>query len=188
MTSKTYVILSILVLAATMASPSTTSGRRQQQRAPTNSPEETADTEANRTSAESSTKKLPFDPHDLSGVWWVHQRTNFTLSTDPPPMTTWAIERYNAAKPGLSRRGQPLGNDPILMCDPMGYPRILFWNNYPDEILQTPNRIVMFFDWFYLSHHLDRRTKIGEEPRTPLVWQFCGPLGRRYIGRRIKWF
>ena len=40
-------------------------------------------------------------------------------------MTPWAQARYNAAKPGLGRsaRAQPLGNDPMMICDPMGFPR-----------------------------------------------------------------
>jgi glyoxylase-like metal-dependent hydrolase (beta-lactamase superfamily II) len=96
-----------------------------------------------------TSSKLPFDPHDLTGVWKVHQRVAFSLSNDPPPMTPWAQAKYDAAKPGLSHRGRPLGNDPIMICDPMGYPRILFWNGYPLEVIRTPNRFIMFFDWFY---------------------------------------
>jgi len=68
-----------------------------------------------------------------------------------PPMTAWAQERYKAAKPGLggSGRAQPLGNDPMMNCDPMGFPRIMFWTNYPIEIIHIPGRTLMFFDWFY---------------------------------------
>jgi hypothetical protein len=165
MKRKTYVILSILALAALTTSSSVTLAQRQQP-VPSASPSQTG--EANQTSPQSSTKKLLFDSHDLSGVWWVHQRTNFTLSTDPPPMTPWALERYNAAKPGLSRRGQPLGNDPMMTCDPMGYPRILFWNGYPDEIIQTANRIIIFFDWFYAYRTIwtdGRKLEKDPEPR-----------------------
>src|SRR5215469_6358248 len=78
----------------------------------------------------SPTANLPFDPHDLSGVWMGLQNRN-TLSRTPPPMTPWAQARYNAAKPGIGPRAQPLGNDPIMACDPIGYPRIAFYNAYP---------------------------------------------------------
>jgi hypothetical protein len=27
---------------------------------------------------------------------------------------------------GLGPRGKPLGNDPMMICDPIGYPRIMF--------------------------------------------------------------
>jgi hypothetical protein len=98
-----------------------------------------------------SQKDQPFDPHDLSGIWWGHavRGAGFSLSAAPPPMTAWAVQRHDAAKPGLGPRGKPLGNDPMMICDPMGFPRILFWNNYPYEIVQLPNRMIMFFDWFY---------------------------------------
>jgi hypothetical protein len=98
-----------------------------------------------------SQKDQPFDRHSLSGVWWGHalRGTRNSLSATPPPMTQWAQQRHDAAKPGLGPRGQPLGNDPMMICDPMGYPRILFWNNYPYEIIQLPDRVIMFFDWFY---------------------------------------
>lgn len=92
-----------------------------------------------------------FDAHDFSGIWWARlvRGANFSLSAAAPPMTPWAQARYDAAKPGLGPRGKPLGNDPMMICDPMGYPRIMFWTNYPIEIIQRPERLIMFFDWFY---------------------------------------
>jgi hypothetical protein len=100
-------------------------------------------------SAQSSTKDLPFEPHDFSGVWRVRQRAGEALSTTAPPMTPWAQTRYDAAKPGIGPRTQPLGNDPIMICDPVGFPRILLFNAYPLEIIQLPDRIIQFFDFFY---------------------------------------
>src|SRR5579872_3770490 len=97
----------------------------------------------------SPTANLPFDPHDLSGVWKGLQNRN-TLSRTPPPMTPWAQARYNAAKPGIGPRAQPLGNDPIMVCDPIGYPRIAFYNDYPMEIVATKDRLIEFFDFFYV--------------------------------------
>lgn len=97
----------------------------------------------------SPTANLPFDPHDLSGVWMGQQNRN-TLSRTPPPMTPWAQARYNAAKPGIGPRAQPLGNDPIMVCDPIGYPRIAFYNDYPMEIVATKDRLIEFFDFFYV--------------------------------------
>jgi hypothetical protein len=96
-------------------------------------------------------KSQAFDPHDLSGIWMAHNapRSNFSMGGTVPPMTEWAQARHDAARPGLGPRGAPLGDDPIMGCDPMGYPRIMFWTNYPIEILQIPGRTLMFFDWFY---------------------------------------
>ena len=68
----------------------------------------------------------------------------------PPPMTAWGQERFNRAKPGLSGpRAQRLGSDHIVVCDPIGYPRVMFWTAYALEILQVPGRTLMFFDFFY---------------------------------------
>ena len=83
-----------------------------------------------------------YDARDLSGIWWARtaRGSNFSLSATSPPMTPWAQRRHDAAKPGLGPRGKPLGNDPMMICDPMGYPRIMFWTNYPIEIIQRPER------------------------------------------------
>jgi hypothetical protein len=107
-----------------------------------------------RGQAPSPTANLPFDPHDFSGVWTGRGNMGKT-----PPMTPWAQAKYDAAKPGLSARGEPLGNDPMMMCDPVGYPRIAFYNAYPMEFLQTKDRLVEFFDYFYVHRtiYLDGR-------------------------------
>jgi cyclase len=95
-----------------------------------------------------TTSNLPFSSRDLTGIWWEHQQSQFSLSENAPPMTPWAQAKYDAAKPGLGPRGKPLGNDPIMECNPVGYPRILFWNAYPIQFVQTPKEIFMFFDFF----------------------------------------
>jgi hypothetical protein len=102
-----------------------------------------------RVRAPSPTANLPFDAHDFSGVWMGRGPFN-TLSNTPPPMTPWAKARYDAAKPGIGPRMQPLGNDPIMVCDPIGYPRIAFYNAYPMEFVQTKDRLLEFFDFFYV--------------------------------------
>jgi hypothetical protein len=117
-----------------------------------------------RAQAPSPTANLPFDAHDFSGVWMGRGPFN-TLSTTPPPMTPWAKARYDAAKPGIGPRAQPLGNDPIMVCDPIGYPRIAFYNAYPMEFVQTKDRLIEFFDFFYTHRTiwLDGR-KLPDDP------------------------
>jgi hypothetical protein len=102
-----------------------------------------------RANAASPTANLPFNPRDFSGVWMEHGGAFNSLSKNPPPMTPWGQARYNAAKPGIGPRAQPLGNDPIMICDPIGYPRIAFYNAYPMEFVQTKDRLIQFFDFFY---------------------------------------
>jgi hypothetical protein len=158
-----------------------------------------------RTNVPSSTPDLPFDAHDFSGVWMtvrvggggIRNRVN-----TPWPMTPWAEARYDAAKPGLGPRGRPLGNDPIMTCDPVGYPRIAQYElgpvlgqgqsqteernhaagksgqeqaegasqqsvtgAYPMEFVQTKDRLIEFFDYFYVHRTiwLDGR-KLPDDP------------------------
>jgi hypothetical protein len=100
--------------------------------------------------APSPTASLPFDPHDFSGVWR-YGGTGFTTN-NAPPMTPSAQAKYDAAVPGLggaAGRNKPLGNDPIMFCDPIGYPRVMSFGAYPMEMIQVPGRIMQFFDFFY---------------------------------------
>ncbi len=60
-------------------------------------------------------------------------------------LTPWGQAKYDANKPGYGPRAAPGGNDPILKCDPIGFPRILF-AIWPFEIIPIPGRILMFFE------------------------------------------
>jgi glyoxylase-like metal-dependent hydrolase (beta-lactamase superfamily II) len=116
-----------------------------------------------------------FDPHDLNGFWQAHgsplpTNERHDISLNPPPMTSWAQAKYDAAKPGLNGTGpgrpQPLGNDPIMICDPVGYPRVLAASgNYGIQIVQAPKETLMIFDWFYGRRdvYTDGR-KLEEDP------------------------
>lgn len=97
--------------------------------------------------APAAAQKAAFDARDLSGIWRVMHGE--TLSKEAPSMTAWARARYSAAKPGIGPRAQPNGNDPIMACNPPGFPRILLFGAYPMEIVETPNRLIQFFDFFY---------------------------------------
>jgi glyoxylase-like metal-dependent hydrolase (beta-lactamase superfamily II) len=111
----------------------------------------------------------PFDVHDLSGFWEARGATNFAISRTAPPMTAWAQAKYDAAKPGLGPRGKPLGNDPIMICDPMGYPRIIVASGgYGVQIVQAPKEMLMLFDWFYARRDIwtdGRKLQEDPEPR-----------------------
>jgi hypothetical protein len=131
-----------------------------------------AQQQAKRTAASAN---QPFDRHDLSGFWKergerlaTNQRHEISLNA--PPMTAWAQAKYDAAKPGLNGTGrgraQPLGNDPIMICDPVGYPRVLVASgNYGIQIVQTPKEMLMLFDWFYARRDIwtDGR-KLADDP------------------------
>src|SRR5579862_9542197 len=73
----------------------------------------------------------PAPKHDLTGVWQSTGRPGAesmapSAEKDMPPMTPWAQAKFNTERPGYGTRAVPDGNDPILQCDPAGFPRIMF--------------------------------------------------------------
>jgi len=90
----------------------------------------------------------PAPKRDLTGVWQLQGSggaESFAPEADMPPMTPWAKVRFDAEKPGYGSRGRPDGNDPILQCDPIGIPRILYMP-LPFEFVQTSGRVLQFFE------------------------------------------
>ena len=83
-------------------------------------------------SAKPVAASAPAPEHDISGVWNMHappaQRRFFgnTWTAEPPEMTSWGSEKYNAAKPSNGPRTHSLKDtdDPVLrQCLPPGTPR-----------------------------------------------------------------
>ena len=100
----------------------------------------------------SRSQAAQFDPHDLSGVWQLAPGGGGQGPGDNfPPLAAWGQARYDANKPGYGPKAAPGGNDPILKCDPMGFPRIMF-AIWPFEIIPIRGRILMFFE----GHHTIR--------------------------------
>ena len=103
---------------------------------------------------------LPFDAHDLSGFWDI---TNIGrppgalsgTSNNRPPMTPWGLEKFHKAKTGYDGKALSNGvypdekdwNDPILWCDPTGFPRIM-WHPTPPgmRFAQTGEEVIQFFE------------------------------------------
>ena len=98
--------------------------------------------------ARAETADLSFDARDLSGVWGPKPRPQRQLSVPPPPFTTLGQEKYDATRSDETPDGESISNsnDPILICDPMGWPR-LFTYNYGFEFVQMPDRMFQFFEW-----------------------------------------
>ncbi len=77
---------------------------------------------------------LPFDPHDISGIWRNPGGFDVALGNQRPPMTDWGKEKWSKTR--SSARNSPLSfgfyqdqkdwNDPLFQCDPSGYPRSTF--------------------------------------------------------------
>jgi hypothetical protein len=88
---------------------------------------------------------------NLSGVWMradAEPYANYAFSEELPPMTDWAQERYQAAKPTFGENGVTVAdtNDPVYQCLPPGTPRIYF-HPRPFEIIQTPGRVLISYEY-----------------------------------------
>ena len=98
---------------------------------------------------------------DLTGVWRRSRRAPdkarrytiyeliFTLTSEKPPMAPWAEAKFKAAKPNVGPNAVTLAqtNDPITNCFPPGVPRIYLIRGEPVEIMQTPGRVVMLYEY-----------------------------------------
>jgi hypothetical protein len=65
-----------------------------------------------------------------------------------PQLTPLGKQLYDATRSEETEDGTPISNskDGMLICDPLGYPR-LFAYNYGFEFVVLPDRVVQFFEW-----------------------------------------
>src|SRR5881396_1389762 len=79
-----------------------------------------------------------FSPHDLSGVWQFAPGGGGQGPGDNfPTLTPWGQAKYDANKPGYGPKAAPGGNDPILKCDPMGFPHVFCSSDAHDRALPS---------------------------------------------------
>ena len=90
---------------------------------------------------------------DLSGIWDVGDRMEGISPTgvkSHAPFTAWGEDvANNLYKPGDGPRRVPIGlvNDPLDSCDPAGFPRNLLFELRPFQIVQTPNQVLMLYQY-----------------------------------------
>jgi hypothetical protein len=91
-----------------------------------------------------------FNPKDLSGVWG-NNGIPFDFKTKPP-FTDYGKKLWEATQAEVKHPGVPAtnggegGKDPMMHCDPLGYPRALQYN-YGMEFITLPDRILQMFEW-----------------------------------------
>ena len=144
----------------------------------------------------------PFDAHDLSGFWDLTKiglppgALNET-SNNRPPMTPWALEKFHQTKTGYDAKALGNGvypnqkdwNDPVLLCDPTGFPRILWNPALPGmRFAQTADEVIQFFEdgRSWRDIWTDGRKLPGDDARLTLVRICGGPLGGRYVCRQLE--
>ena len=87
-----------------------------------------------------------FDPQDLSGIWGFNGVELDVYAV--PPLTPYGKQLYDSTRSDEAPDGTPISNskDGMLICDPLGYPR-LFAYNYGFEFAHMSDRLVQFFEW-----------------------------------------
>jgi len=95
-------------------------------------------------------KTVAVPRRNLSGVWLMQPGSGGQgPGGKMPPMTAWGRSKFDSNKPGFGPRATPDGNDPVLQCDPMGFPRILYIIT-PFEFSAIPGRMLMLFEHDHL--------------------------------------
>jgi hypothetical protein len=133
---------------------------------------------------------------DLTGIWRRSRRAPdkarqytiyelaMSLTNEQPPMTSWGLAQYKAAKPNLGPRAVSLSdtNDPAVNCFPPGVPRIYIQRGAPLEIFQVPGRVVMFFEYdhFVRQIFMDKR-----EHSADLIPSWMGDAIGRWEGTTL---
>jgi len=58
-------------------------------------------------------------------------------------------EAFRAHKPGFGLTSVPTAfvNDPVDICDPQGFPRIVLHNFRTSQIVQTPNQVLILYEF-----------------------------------------
>ncbi len=107
-----------------------------------------------------------------------------------PPYTPLGLERLKAHKPTEGYRMVPpeFTNDPLPGCDPQGFPRIVLHNFRTSEILQSPNQVVILYEfnkkWRVIWTDGRQLPKNAEEP----TWGAPDPPEARWWGYSVgKW-
>jgi len=116
-----------------------------------------------RKSAYVGRKPDPAPRRDLSGIWDAATSAGNGLEDQGAPampedgkpehqipFTALGLEKFKLTKPSNGPRQSPLGdiNDPLYMCDPMGFPRIELFELRTIELTQTANQVIFLNEYY----------------------------------------
>ena len=108
---------------------------------------------------------------DISGVW---AGPPLPTLQEPAPFTPAGQARYDANKPtwGPKAVGLAESNDPLITCDPLGFPRSMLYETRGFEFVHTPTRTIQLLQYQRAWREIwtDGRplpTAAGGSPRDP---------------------
>ena len=132
---------------------------------------------------ESTTADVP--RHDISGVW-----AGPALPTlqDAAPLTPDGQKRYEANKATWGPRAVGLAesNDPLITCDPLGFPRSALYETRGFEFVQTPAKTIELLQYQRVWREIwtDGRplpSNVGGESQTSLDPRWYGYSVGRWV-------
>ena len=128
-------------------------------------------------------RAAPAPRRDLSGIWDVVDTMEGIsprgVKSHAPFTAEGAKIANDVYKPGDGPRRVPIGlaNDPLDGCDPAGFPRNLLFELRPFQVVQTPNQMLMLYQYQKVWRvYLDRR---------PGASKGSGPAVVRILGREM---
>jgi hypothetical protein len=107
-------------------------------------------------------KPAPALPHDISGTWepaggpldGVQFNGSKAFPEDgkadrEPPYTDLGRQLWQSNKPSIGSRGvvPAEANDPVLICDPQGFPREDLFQLRSTQIVQTPLKVLVLYEF-----------------------------------------
>ena len=114
---------------------------------------------APRAESDAVRNAAPAPRRDLSGIWepvvnaiGADGAQNMPSDGRPEhtlPYTSSGQEAFDANKPAWGVTGVPsaLSNDPVPLCDPQGFPRIVLHNFRTSQIFQTANQVIILYEF-----------------------------------------
>jgi hypothetical protein len=100
-----------------------------------------------RAAAPAKKAAAPAPRRDISGVW---MGTGAVPKKEPvPPMTPLAQKLFDEAKPLSGPRALPIAktNDPLVTCDPLGFPRSVLYETRSVAFEQVPRRTIQLLQY-----------------------------------------
>jgi len=89
----------------------------------------------------------PVPQHDLSGVWSALSGGQAALRAEKiPPMTPEGAAKFKENTGELKNGNSIITKDPAFSCLPAGVPHTFQNGAFPFEIVQTPQRIFLFYE------------------------------------------
>lgn len=119
-------------------------------------------------------RNKPYSPRDLAHVWEHLINSGGGISPRVPPMTEEGYKLLDTHIVAGGPRGymsqQKEVNAPELMCDPIGFPGVIYGTTRPMEMIQIPGRVIQHFAWHESWRTIWMDGRLLPKPPMDLAW------------------